>query len=382
MNRLDDPELLLCSHRDQIGEASLCHHPCRHQYGGNEAHVLVADAARATSAAPTYFSHVDILGKFLVDGGYGQTNNPSYATWQHYFEWSPRANYGRVNLVNLGTGSKPKGHKGNKGWFDYFPNTLLPGFVKTMKTLAALATDSEQAARHMRSIEKAGDKLKFSRFSANTGGIHAIALHEYERMDEIVASTNEYLQDEVVLADLTRVANELVEAWRVRQPLKTTPTTRIATAHLQAATEPILRPSHEIAAPNQPHSAAGSMPGLAQSYVASDDTAYAIQPLHMNDTNIFSESANFKTPYHDPMRMLSPDWQVLSGQENSPELSQQPLCTTWRDGGHLEPPENTPDVTPEPSRSSSRSRYEFGTAYKEIMPGRHVEENPQPEADA
>lgn len=195
-----DEAVFLCSHRDELHAAVLCHHSCRHA-DQKDVLIKVADAARATSAAPTYFDPVMLLNKSLVDGGFGWTNNPSKATWNHYFELRQK-NYEQVRFVNLGTGSKPKGYtapKPEKSWTNYLKIPALQNAKKLMKRLQDMATDSDQVGWQMRSIELAGNILKFARFSADKGDIHLIQLHEYERNDDIKAATKDYIDNGVIV---------------------------------------------------------------------------------------------------------------------------------------------------------------------------------------
>lgn len=212
--------VFLCSRRATSDTSATLYHKCRMQRrDGNGDRVKVADAARATSAAPTYFSHVKLHNKqYLVDGGFGETNNPSKAAWDHYFSMRIH-DYEQVNVINIGTGSEPEGYKRKKGWTDALPTSILRGFVHTIKGLAKLATESDAVGYDMKLIQSSGAKaLNFSRFSANIGELHNIHLYEYQRQSDIIKLTEQYLGSSEVQSDLSNVAARLANSYRARNP--------------------------------------------------------------------------------------------------------------------------------------------------------------------
>ena len=62
------------------GAVPICSLPCHKQV-----ECLVTEAARATSAAPTFFPVQKIGKRYFVDGGM-EYNNPSQAIFSHYTE--------------------------------------------------------------------------------------------------------------------------------------------------------------------------------------------------------------------------------------------------------------------------------------------------------
>ncbi|KAK5097948.1 hypothetical protein LTS08_006703 [Lithohypha guttulata] len=189
-----DP-VFLCSHRDELDTAQMCDHKCRH-HRQPEMRVKVADAARATSAAPTYFDSIKLIGKVLIDGGFGLTNNPSKATWDHYFQKNHKI-YGNIQFVNIGTGSKPRGWKEpapSPSWRHRFRSTLIRNFKTLFARLQELATESDNVGGTMKSMALLGPMLTFDRFSADTGNIHSIQLFEFERNQEIENATRDYIE--------------------------------------------------------------------------------------------------------------------------------------------------------------------------------------------
>jgi len=85
-----------------------------------------------------------------------------------------------------------------------------------LSDLTELATDSEDVAKTMKSMESAGPTLKFHRFSADKGGIHLVKLYEYKRNDEIIRLTKEYLRDMEVRSQLEHTAHQLAETYKSR----------------------------------------------------------------------------------------------------------------------------------------------------------------------
>ena len=174
----------------------------------------MADAARATSAAPTFFDPARILKKILVDGGYGETNNPSQDAWVHYTVLKEILETDRTRWVNIGTGTsndQPLQYK--RGWKDLLLPRYLQNVMHTIRDLEKIATDSERTGKFMHEMSKMNkSKLDFYRFSA-TNGVHAIALDDYQMIDnkELERLTKEYLDDPKVEDELRNLASSLAE---------------------------------------------------------------------------------------------------------------------------------------------------------------------------
>jgi hypothetical protein len=218
----------------------LCSHQCRRKIGRMEEYITcrMCDAARATSAAPTYFPPVRILKKILVDGGFGETNNPSNAAWDHYDTKKFISKTDQALWVNIGTGTLPPESSRTVPprpfWTMFVPESLLD-IVHLTKDLQKIATDSEKVGREMQKLAKEAreDRLRFWRFSANNG-LHEIELDAYEQLEKIEALTHRYLEVPNVAARLRTTAQALAASCRHRRK------------ESQAATEreyPFLRPS-------------------------------------------------------------------------------------------------------------------------------------------
>lgn len=174
----------------------------------------MADAARATSAAPTFFDPARILKKILVDGGYGETNNPSQDAWVHYTVLKEILETDRTRWINIGTGTSndlPLQYK--RGWKDFLLPRYLQNVMHTIRDLEKIATDSERTGKFMHEMSKMNKwKLDFHRFSA-TNGVHAIALDDYQVIDnkELERLTKEYLNDPKVEDELRALASSLAK---------------------------------------------------------------------------------------------------------------------------------------------------------------------------
>lgn len=184
----------------------------------------MADASRATSAAPTYFDPVRIMRKILVDGGYGETNNPSQDAWQHYTELKEILHTDRVRWVNIGTGtSKDQSLPPKRAWKDLLLPNYFQNIMHTLRDLEKIATDSENTGVSMRLISDMDrSQLDFYRFSA-TNGVHKVSLDDYLAIDnkELERLTLEYVKEPKVeegLRALARLlADDYAEKTRVRR---------------------------------------------------------------------------------------------------------------------------------------------------------------------
>jgi hypothetical protein len=184
----------------------------------------MADAARATSAAPTFFDPARILKKILVDGGYGETNNPSHDAWVHYTVLEEILETDRTRWVNIGTGTsndQPVQYK--RGWKEVLLPSYIQNVMHTIRDLEKIATDSERTGKFMHEMSKMNkSKLDFYRFSA-TNGVHAIALDDYRTIDNKVLErlTKEYLDHPKVEEELRNLASSLAEDYAEKRGTKT-----------------------------------------------------------------------------------------------------------------------------------------------------------------
>ena len=179
----------------------------------------VSEAARATSAAPTYFPVQKISNRYFVDGGM-EYNNPSEFIFEHYTEFDlASASRGRagnvqeaergarhahldlssVRFINIGTGDKPKDKPPRKR--DVLAENFVPGIIRMgvflKQTLTEIAVKSEKIAGQMVTLARVsnGDSefdVRYERFSADNGVCYK-KLDKYKELDEIEALTMKYI---------------------------------------------------------------------------------------------------------------------------------------------------------------------------------------------
>ena len=165
----------------------------------------VCDAARATSAAPTYFPVADIGGRFFADGGL-EHNNSSFAVYFHYTsderKKSTKANLSApphfsphgdldcsyVRFTNIGTGAGDR------------LASLAPGTIRRVvflkQNLTEIDVNSEEKVKIMRQFESLKPEVfKYERFEANHG-VSNIKLDHHDALGEIRQKTELYLNEQ------------------------------------------------------------------------------------------------------------------------------------------------------------------------------------------
>jgi hypothetical protein len=184
------------------------------------------EAARATSAAPSYFEPMIIRGRSFVDGGFGETNNPSWEGKLHYHMNHDLSEEQRLVMINIGTGTLPpdsheKELPKRPWWTRFLPNGLVQA-LGLLSDLAKMATESEHRAIELSYISsRIPDQFFFQRFSADTG-IHDIKLDNYQAVketdgpSEIEVKTKAYLKKPEVLARMECVAKHLADVYVAR----------------------------------------------------------------------------------------------------------------------------------------------------------------------
>lgn len=203
---------------------------------------LVFEAARATSAAPTFFPVQRIGDRYFVDGGM-EHNNPSHAIFDHYVmpgrvaqsrnpsaiaeEVSAPAHHGcldfsRVRIVNLGTGTRSNDLPPRQR--DYLAE-LVPGFIRMglfmKRTLTEFAVNSELTASKMTTLAHvSGDSVNYERFSADNGVCY-IKLDRYKRLNDIETMTTDYLQTSATRNRLRKVGEEMAKDFLQKRRLET-----------------------------------------------------------------------------------------------------------------------------------------------------------------
>jgi hypothetical protein len=189
--------------------------------------VIAMDLSKAAQAnGHLQFNEMRIETRSFVDGGFGQTNNPSWESQVHYHRNHDVTANRQLVMINIGTGSVPADAnvarlQQRPWWTKLVPNGLLKA-LGLVSDLVKMATDSEKPAEQLRYIsEDHPEQLFFKRFSADTG-IHDIQLDDWRAAagidgpGVIEERTQAYLQDPAVLAELTQAAKKLAEVYAKR----------------------------------------------------------------------------------------------------------------------------------------------------------------------
>ncbi|KAL8767060.1 MAG: hypothetical protein Q9194_006101 [Teloschistes cf. exilis] len=209
----------------------ICSLPCK-----DNVDCQVSDAARATSAAPTFFPVTCIKDRFFADGGLAH-NNPSFAIYFHYTRFESKKRTRRmdqttdsapafsvhgdldcscVRFTNIGTGAKID--KVEPGKWERLAG-LVPGAIRKgfflQQTLKEIAVNSEEKADVMRHFQDLNDEVfMYERFDDR--GVSNIKLDDHNALDNIREKTGEYLKHQETKELLDEVgksiANDYVNA--------------------------------------------------------------------------------------------------------------------------------------------------------------------------
>jgi len=192
----------------------------------------VWQAARATSAAPTFFKRVYIgpaaRPEPFIDGGVGQ-NNPTAQVLEEAELMFPYGNIACV--ISIGTG-KP-------GTIDvpeprFFERNMVP--VNVIRVMVAMATDCEETARQMEKKFKHLPKTYF-RFNVEQG-LQNVKLGDWNRMAEVAARTRSYME----MPEVDQRLDTAVKAIRERKGVIKT----FAINSIQVPNHPIVDGSADI----------------------------------------------------------------------------------------------------------------------------------------
>jgi hypothetical protein len=164
--------------------------------------VKIWEAARATSAATSFFNPMNIDGEKFSDGGTG-ANNPINELWTEACDvWEDGENWKLEEnlrcLVSIGTGIP------RLAAFSDNP-------IEIGKALVSIALDTEKVADTFRKHHPTIflDKRAF-RFNV-VQGLSNVGLEEVPRQGEILAVTRRYLQLEEVVSQMDECSHKLRE---------------------------------------------------------------------------------------------------------------------------------------------------------------------------
>jgi patatin-like phospholipase/acyl hydrolase len=170
-------------------------------YQSQETHsgCKIWEAARATSAAPTFFKHIEIGNKQpFIDGGLG-CNNPSKLVLKEAQVVFPFQQIGC--LVSIGTGQAEVISIRSFGFFQQ----IVPTDV--IDVLKAISTDCEATHEDMLLLFANSPNIYF-RINVEQG-MQGIRRSEWDKMANVEAHTMQYLKRKKVGKKLTSLINAI-----------------------------------------------------------------------------------------------------------------------------------------------------------------------------
>ena len=193
----------------------ICSLPCNEDIICN-----VCDAARATSAAPTFFPVMNIENRYFSDGGLAH-NNPSFAIYHHYTgynrmestrptapHFSPHGDLdcARVRITNIGTGAKE--NEVEPGKRDWLIPSIIRQIVFLKQTLTEIAVSSDHTTSFMTLLDEVDQNTIYKRFDADHG-VSSIKLDDYKALGKIRAMTKLYLEEQEIKDLLEEVGSAI-----------------------------------------------------------------------------------------------------------------------------------------------------------------------------
>jgi predicted acylesterase/phospholipase RssA len=162
------------------------------------------EAARATSAAPTFFKRISIgdagLQEEFIDAGIGCNNPVRYLVEEAGKEFGPERTVSCI--VSIGTGKPMVAGFKSPGLFQ----RVLP--LDLIKVLASMATDSETEASTMKARFQNCSGL-YHRLNVERG-LEEVSLEEWEKLGEVKSHTMAYLSDSTVSQGIDVIVDALV----------------------------------------------------------------------------------------------------------------------------------------------------------------------------
>lgn len=160
-------------------------------------------AARATSAAPTFFKPIEIEYVQYVDGGVGHNNPAELAIHEAHKIWPGRP---IGCLVSIGTGLEDAiqlgdGTEGGKGWKRAFLATISPSTefeIEVAEWCVDLLTSSEKTNRDLKfRADRLGIRDHYFRFNVPQG-MSKIGLEDWKRSNDMISLAKTYMLYDVV----------------------------------------------------------------------------------------------------------------------------------------------------------------------------------------
>jgi len=171
------------------------------------------EAARATSAAATFFPEITINDERYGDGATGWNNPAAEALAEAHSIWP-----GRVigTLVSIGTGLEAAiqldaGNEGSEGFMHSMLQYISPSTaneVNIARYCVLSLLSCEKVHRQLSESEKVKPDVNYFRFNVQQG-LYRIGLDEYDKLGAIVSLTTEYLTHGAEVARKKNVARLL-----------------------------------------------------------------------------------------------------------------------------------------------------------------------------
>jgi predicted acylesterase/phospholipase RssA len=158
-------------------------------------HIKIWEAARATSAASTFFEPITIgkKGQKFIDGGLKYNNPIEMADMESRALWPDDERM----IISIGTGSAPgKAIKGN--------------IIDLARRLADIVVEADETNNRFReSHPQMVDNNQLFRFTVSQG-LASVGLEEYKAVPDISTHTETYLND----SDIVRLVEACVRTMR------------------------------------------------------------------------------------------------------------------------------------------------------------------------
>jgi predicted acylesterase/phospholipase RssA len=160
-------------------------------------------AARAKSAAPTFFKPIEIERVQYADGGVGHNNPAELAIHEAHKIWPGRP---ISCLVSIGTGIEDAiqlgdGTEGGKGWKRALLGTISPSTefgIEVAEWCLDLLTSSERTNRDLKfRADRLGIQNHYFRFNVPQG-MSKIGLEDWKRSNDMIALAKSYMLYDVV----------------------------------------------------------------------------------------------------------------------------------------------------------------------------------------
>ena len=185
----------MCSYPSAQNRGPIANRIDRHYFNSQ---LEIRDAARATSAAPTYFKPIFIDGVSYVDGGLG-FNNPAFEVLdegEDIFGFTIPGNATNLAcMVSIGTGEAATVPAYN--WKKSVRQRIVP--THAIEAMISIVTDCESTNERL-TWRFRDHPDKYFRFNVDRG-LDKVELDDWKQADYVENVTKDYLERSFVLDD-------------------------------------------------------------------------------------------------------------------------------------------------------------------------------------